>query len=87
VRGDSGAFEWVGIARAAASRTTYRVGAEEGAERTHDLSRPYEGPLYLQAIQEIRPGISFSIPLTAARAFVNASRSRLVDSGFPLPAP
>jgi S1-C subfamily serine protease len=87
VRGDNGAFEWVGIARAAAARTTYRIEAEEGAVRSQDLRRPYEGPLYLRAIEEIRPGISFSIPLTAARRFINARRPELADSGFPLPAP
>jgi S1-C subfamily serine protease len=87
IRGDNGAFEWVGVAQAAAARMAYRFVPEEGAERTQDPRRPYLGPLYLQEVEEIRPGISFSIPVTTVRRFIDQSRPLLVELGYPVPSP
>ena len=86
VRGDGGGLEWVGIAQAASARTEYRLVSEESAERTQDPRRPYEGPIYLQPAQEIRYGISFSVPVTVIRRFIEDEGSRLRDLGYPLPS-
>ena len=86
VRGDGGGLEWVGIALAASARTEYRLVAEEGAERTQDPRRPYEGPVYLQPVQEIRYGITFSVPMTVIRQFLDEHQSLMRDRGYPLPS-
>ena len=86
VRGEGGALEWVGIAQAASARTEYRLVAEEGAERTQDPLRPYEGPIYLQPVQEIRYGITFSVPMDVIRRFLDEHRSLMRDRGYPLPS-
>ena len=85
VRGEGDALEWVGIARAAAARTEDRLVAPEGAEREHDPLVPYEGPVYLQAVQEIRYGVTFSVPMTEIRRFLAEHRTRLSSLGYPLP--
>ena len=86
VRGEGGGVEWVGIAQAASARTEYRLLAEEKAERTQDPRRPYEGPIYLQPVQEIRYGITFSVPMTVIRRFLDEHRSLMTDRGYPLPS-
>ena len=86
VRGEGGGLEWVGIARAASARTEYRLVVEEGAERTQDPLRPYEGPVYLQPVQEIRYGITFSVPLDVIRRFLDEHDSLMRDRGYPLPS-
>jgi S1-C subfamily serine protease len=85
VRGLGGGLEWVGIALAASASTEYRLVAKEGAERTQDPLRPYEGLLYLQPVQEIRYGITFSVPLTVIHRFLNEHGSLARDLGYPLP--
>lgn len=87
VRGEGDALEWVGIARAAAARTEERLVAEENAELTQDPLEPYEGPLFLQSVQEIRYGVTFSISMTEIRRFFAEHRSRLSALGYPLPTP
>ena len=85
VRGLGGGLEWVGIALAASASTEYRLVAKEGAERTQDPLRPYEGLLYLQPVQEIRYGITFSVPLTVIHRFLDEHGSLARDRGYPLP--
>ena len=79
VRGEGGGLEWVGIVRAASARTEYRLVVEEGAEQTQDPLRPYEGPIYLQPVQEIRYGITFSVPMTVIRQFLDEHQSLMRD--------
>ncbi len=86
VRGEGGGVEWVGIARAASARTEFRLLPEERAERTQDPRRPYEGPIYLQPVQEIRYGITFSVPMTVIRRFLDEHQSLMRDRGYPLPS-
>ena len=86
VRGEGDALEWVGIARAAAARTEDRLVPPEGAELGHDPLIPYEGPVYLQPVQEIRYGVTFSVPMTEILRFLAEHRSRLSSLGYPLPA-
>ena len=86
VRGEGGGLEWVGIVVAASARTEYRLLAEEGAERTQGPLRPYEGPIYLQPVQEIRYGITFSVPMDVIRRFLDEHQSLMRDRGYPLPS-
>jgi hypothetical protein len=60
--------------------------AEENAERTQDPRRPYAGPIYLRPVQQIRYGITFSVPVTTIRRFLEEHRSLTNDRGYPLPA-
>ena len=86
VRGEGGGLEWVGIVLAASAQTEYRLVAEEAVERTQDSRRRYEGPIYLQPVQEIRYGITFSVPMTVIRRFLDEHRSLLRDRGYSLPS-
>ena len=86
IRGDVGGLEWVGISRAAAARTEYRLVAEEWAERSQDPRRPYEGPIYLQPVQEIRYGITFSVPMTVIRRFLDEEQTLVRNRGYPFPS-
>ena len=73
VRGEGGGWSGFGIALAASARTEYRLKAQEGAERTQDPLRPYEGPIYLQPVEEIRYGITFSVPMDVIRQFLDGA--------------
>lgn len=86
VRGDGAGLEWIGIARAAAATSEPRLVAEEAAERTQNPRRPYAGPIFLRRVQEIRYGISFSVPVNVIRRFVDRERARLTDLGYPTPS-
>ena len=86
VRGETDALEWVGIARAAAAQTEERLVAPEEAEVGQDPFAPYDGPVYLQSVQEIRYGVTFSVTMTEIRQFLAEHRSRLSTLGYPLPA-
>ena len=86
IRGDVGGLEWVGISRAASALTEYRLVAEEWAERSQDPRRPYEGPIYLQPVQEIRYGITFSVPMTVIRRFLDEEQTLVRGRGYPLPS-
>ena len=86
VRGEGGGLEWVGMSQSASVRTEYRLTAEEGAERTQDSRRPYEGPIYVQPVQEIRYGITFSVPMDVIRRFLDEHRSLMGDRGYSLPS-
>ena len=86
VRGETETLEWVGIARAAAARTEERLVPPDGAEVGQDPFAPYDGPVYLQSVQEIRYGVTFSVTMTEIRQFLAEHRSRLSSLGYPLPA-
>jgi hypothetical protein len=42
--------------------------------------------VYLREVLEIRYGISFSVPVTAIRRFIEVERARLRDLGYPVPS-
>ena len=85
IRGDSEALEWVGIARAAASRTEYRLEPRAEPDQAPQPQRLYDGPIYLSQSDVIRYGITFSIPITEVRAFFLALRPWLEAMGYPIP--
>ncbi len=85
VRGQDGTLEWVGIARAAAGRAEQQLVPDpelipEGKERAL-----YRGRIYIEEVQRILYGISFSIPTAAIRSLTNRSRPRLRARGWALP--
>ena len=85
VRGDREALEWVGIARAAASRTEYRLEPRAEPDQAPQPPRLYDGPIYLSQSDVIRYGITFSIPITEVRAFLVGLRPWLEAVGYPIP--
>lgn len=85
MRGDGTGLEWVGVARAAAARTESRLVPQMGAESVQDARAPYEGSIFLQPTPEIRYGITFSVPLTSIRQFLDAHRADLRRARYPLP--
>lgn len=85
IRGDSEELEWVGLARAAATRPELRLVPSPDAQGSQGFATPYDGPVYLRDMESIRYGITFSIPVDEVRAFVADQRSQLVDAGYPVP--
>jgi len=86
LRGDRDELEWVGMARAGAAERELRLVPPETSTRDHDLAVPYAGPVYLEETLRIQYGITLSIPMTAIRRLVNASRDRLTALGYVIPS-
>lgn len=85
VRGDTEELEWVGIARAAATRREQRLVPAIGSSGASRSDEPYDGPIYLREVEEIRYGISFSIPASEIREFLGEHRARLAEVGYSIP--
>jgi hypothetical protein len=85
VRGDSDELEWVGMARAAAARTEYRLVPGADAGRAQDPRLPYDGPIFLREEEVIRYGIAFSVPVSEIRAFARDQRATLREARYPIP--
>ena len=83
VRGDTEELELVGVARAAATRRELRLVPDIGSIRPTEPGRPYDGPLFLREVEQIRYGITFSIPVGEVRDFLADNRSRLAAAGYP----
>jgi hypothetical protein len=73
VRGDSGQLEWVGMASAASAQTEFVLMPEQADVRESGMLLPYEGRLYMEQIMRIDYGITFSVPMTSIRRFLQAS--------------
>lgn len=85
VRGEDGTLEWVGIARAAAGRTEQRLVPDPAFIPEREERVLYRGRIYIEEVQRILYGISFSVPTAVIRRFTNRSRPRLRARGWPLP--
>jgi len=85
IRGDTEELEWVGVTRAAATRNEMRLLPRLGqadADGAGAVDEPYDGPTYLSRVQEIRYGITLTIPVTVIRDFLGEHRGRLADAGY-----
>jgi len=85
VRGETGAMEWIGMARASAVSTEHRLAPPEAATEDHDPWRPYEGPLFIQEIRRIQYGIMLAVPINAVRDFMEEHRQELRALGYDPP--
>lgn len=85
LRGENSEMEWVGIARAASARTDHRLIPEEGSQSEYPTRRPYDGPIYLEEVQDIRYGITFAVPGTVIRRFIDDQRDLLEERGYRVP--
>ena len=70
VRGDTGALEWVGMARAASADTELILSPERRRVREEGISLPYEGRLYIEEVSRIIYGVTFSVSMTAIQRFL-----------------
>ena len=86
LRGEDETLEWVGVARAAAGRREQRLVPDPESIPEREERTLYRGRIYIEEVQRILYGISFSVPTAAIRRFTNRSRPRLRDRGWPLPA-
>lgn len=73
VRGDSGRLEWVGMASAASAQTEFILMPEHADVRESGMLLPYDGRLYMEQTMRIDYGITFSVPMTSIRRFLQAS--------------
>jgi hypothetical protein len=73
VRGDTGALEWVGMARAAAAQRELILSPERRRLTEEGLSLPYEGKLYIEEVSRIIYGVTFSVPMTAIARFLRTT--------------
>jgi hypothetical protein len=84
VRGDTGALEWVGVARAGAGTREVRLqpAAFEFLEEEEGVL--YDGPIFAESALRIQYGITLSVPMTAVRSFVDEHRTLLQQRGHSL---
>lgn len=73
VRGDSGELEWVGMATAASAHTEFILVPEQADARESGMLLPYDGRLYMEQVTRIDYGITFSVPMTSIRRFLQSS--------------
>jgi hypothetical protein len=85
VRGGTGAMEWVGMARAAAASTEARLVPEPTATTDPRVRRPYDGPIFLEEFRRIEYGITFTVPVTEIRRFLDQHREALDGLGYGVP--
>jgi hypothetical protein len=86
VRGETGALEWVGVARAGAGTREVRLqpGSYEFLEE--DEAVLYEGPIFAESALRIQYGITLSVPMTMVRSFLDEQRAMLQRRGHDLRA-
>lgn len=84
IRGDTGALEWVGMARAGAGTREVRLqpGGLDFIEEDEGVR--YEGPVFAESALRIQYGITLSVPMTAVRAFLDEHRALLQQRGHNL---
>lgn len=86
VRGETGALEPVGLARAGAADRELRLLPDTtGLPVDEDIVRPYEGPLFLESFLRIQYGITLSVPMTVVNEFLSGSRGLVRSRGYPIP--
>jgi hypothetical protein len=86
VRGETGALEPVGLARAGAADRELRLLPDTtGIAVDQDLMRPYQGTLYLESFLRIQYGITLSVSMTVVNEFLSSSRAMIRNRGYPLP--
>lgn len=86
VRGETGALEPVGLARAGAADRELRLLPDTtGITVDQDLVRPYEGTLYLESFLRIQYGITLSVSMTVVNEFLSRSRAAVRTRGYPIP--
>jgi len=86
IRGDDESLEWVGMARAAAGKLEHRLVPDPEVIPGEDKRVPYDGRIYLEEVQRILYGISFSVPMSEIREFMDRNRDRLRRGGWALPS-
>jgi len=86
IRGDSGALEWVGMARAGAARWENRLVPDAQAiPRSSGATRRYEGPLWIESALRIQYGITLPIPGPILLDFLARHRAELRARGYSVP--
>jgi S1-C subfamily serine protease len=73
VRGDTGELEWVGLASATSGTTEFNLMPERRDIEEAGMLVPYEGRLYIERSTRIDYGMTFSVPSTAIRRFLDRS--------------
>jgi S1-C subfamily serine protease len=73
VRGDTGALEWVGMARAASADAELLLVPEQRDIDEDRMLVPYDGRFFVERALRIDYGITFSVSMTAIRRFLQGS--------------
>lgn len=88
MRGDTGEFEWVGVARSGVAARELRVeppGVEPLFTEDPELVLLYQGPLTVQQVARIQYGLTIPVSTTAIRTFLARQRVTVTARGYPLP--
>ncbi|TVP43881.1 MAG: serine protease [Gemmatimonadales bacterium] len=84
VRGDTGALEWVGVARAGAGTREVRLQPGGFDFLEGDEGVLYEGPIFAESTLRIQYGITLSVSMTLIRSFLDEHRTLLQRRGHDL---
>ncbi len=76
VRSDTGALEWVGLARAASAETEYLLFPENRDLQEEGMLLPYSGNLYLERAARIQYGITFCVSIDTIEGFLRRADVR-----------
>lgn len=88
IRGESGAFEWVGIARSGVAARELRVeppGVESYFIEDPELVMLYQGPLVVQQLARIQYGLTIPVAMNVIREFLARNREVVRGQGYPVP--
>jgi S1-C subfamily serine protease len=88
LRGESGEFEWVGVARSGVALRELRVeppGVEALFGEDPELVMLYQGPLAVQQVARIQYGLTIPVAMTTIADFLSRSRDAVRGRGYPVP--
>ena len=78
-------LELVGITNAVSSEVQYILEPEKNFNISEwDLTRPYDGDVFVRAYQSTYYGITYAIGIETVLDFINKNASALVDQGYDL---
>jgi S1-C subfamily serine protease len=84
IRGDTHAFEWIGMASSASSTVEYVLRPRENALNEKEDFQVYTDTLFVQRKVAVNQGITRSIKASSIRRFLDESASILSANGFDL---
>jgi hypothetical protein len=82
IRGETGALEPVGLARAGAATSELRLQPDTLSAATAGETRRYEGMLYVESVLRIQYGITLPVSMTAVSDFLERNRAALRARGY-----
>lgn len=82
VRGETGELEWVGMAQGGSASTEMILTPPEVEMDDIDFLRPYRDDIYVNPVQRIEYGITYSVSMRTIQRFLRDQHSTLQHEGY-----